>query len=128
MAIGKIIIHPVTFGGGTTGTGSTTGTGGTTTPATPVVLLTWFQAEAWARGGGRIARLGWVDRYLEFTGALWWLQKFDAVTKVLTTRAVVQASDFAIAEFRAIDWTAASGQIIPADQLAELLKITTVFP
>lgn len=127
----KAISIPYVIVGGTSVTFTVTITvvaAASGTSSNPIVMLTWFQAEAYARGGGKIARIGWADRYLYFDGFLWWLQQFNAVTKVLGTLAVVQVGDFTPAEFRATDWVAAVGETIAADKLTELQAITTRFP
>ena len=83
-----------------------TGTAITTTPSTSAVtLMNWLSARAAVRSGKKIRRNIWSDRFLTFENFLFWVQFFDATTKVLGTKRVVQAADFGMAEFQALDWT-----------------------
>jgi hypothetical protein len=60
--------------------------------------LDWFAAEALAKSGAQIRRVGWTDRVLVKRGALWML------VSGATTR-IVKATDFTAGELNARDWT-----------------------
>jgi hypothetical protein len=68
-------------------------------------LMNWISARDAARGGKKIRRNIWSDHFLTFENYLFWLQIFDATTKVLGARRVVLATDFGMTEFQAVDWT-----------------------
>ena len=66
--------------------------------------MNWLTARSSARGGQSVCRVNWVDRYIYFANYLYWLQLYDPVTKLLGLTRVIQADDFSIPEFQAIDW------------------------
>jgi hypothetical protein len=107
-------------------TGDLTGSDSTgSTASTQTKSLSWFQARYLARNGYQIYRAGWADRTLEYDGHLWWLTKFNAVSKVLVSRQIVTSTDFAATDFRAADYCADN---VSAADLAEARKITQRFP
>ena len=74
--------------------------------AVTVQTMDWDHAEAAARSGSKIRRIGWGGKYIEYDpqNYVFWMQFFDSATKVLGLRHVVQAPEFTPDEFNALDW------------------------
>lgn len=71
-------------------------------------------AQSWwaTRDAGRLRRIVWVDKYLEKRFGLWWIIRYNPVTKVIVSEAVVTAADFTLEDFDALDWVTTG---IPGD-------------
>lgn len=67
--------------------------------------LSWPEARALALTGRQVRRVGWVDHWLIYDTCLWWILKYNPVTKITSAPTVVLASDWTTAEFTAKDWT-----------------------
>lgn len=76
------------------------------------------QARQMARAGYRIRLVSWVDRWLAFDGALWWIIPVDPLTRASTPSRIVQMTDCA-PEWWSGEWT--TGEI-PRSSLEEILK------
>ena len=74
----------------------------------------WLAARADARAGHTICRSNWKDRYIYFSNYLYWIQFYDATSKLLGAVRVVQVADFGISEFQAQDWTIFGDLVTPS--------------
>jgi hypothetical protein len=123
-------------GGGSGGSGGSDGDSdsspdpGNEPSSPPEGLLTWFQAQAEALAGARIRLMTDNDRWFEYQVAVWYVQLFNPTTKVLTTRRIVQASDWSVDRFRSKEWTldGIPGQPASAGNVWRTVDPTLSFP
>ena len=78
------------------GSGGTDGT-------SPRLTLPQAEAEAW--NGVKVRRAAWASKYWEIVNAIWWVQNLSATTKALTTRRILEDSDYDDADLHATDYT-----------------------
>ena len=64
----------------------------------------WSTALGWLLSGSAVFRYGWTDRYIYYSGGLFWIQFFDLSTGLLGICCVVQSQYFGLSEFTATDW------------------------